>query len=142
MMPTVLPAVGGGWLGIAAQIASAIFALWQLWRIHRLPPVQLAFPAATATFLILPYAFNYDMTVVALGFAILLFSRWDNLSWGEKAILTIGFLSPQLTFVSTLIAPAALALSLHVQCQTLLRQQEKDIESNELTNNPAPASEA
>ena len=121
MMPTVFPAVGGGWLGVLAQIASAAFALFQLWRIRRLSPVELAFPAATATFLILPYAFNYDMTVVVLGFAILLYARWGELSWDEKAILTIGFLSPPLTFVFPPIAPAALALSLHVQCQLLLR---------------------
>ena len=124
MMPTVLPAVGGGWPGIAAQIASAIFACSQLWRIRRLPPVELAFPCASATFLILPYAFNYDMTVVALGFAILLFARWGELSLGEKVILTFGFLSPQLTFVSTLIAPVALALSLYVQCKHLLLNSE------------------
>ena len=121
MMPTVFPAVGGGAIGIVAQVASAAFALWQMWRIRRLPPVDLAFPAATATFLILPYAFNYDMTVAALGFAVLLFGRWGELRWDEKSILTIGFLSPQLTFISALIAPAALALSLHVQCQLLLR---------------------
>ena len=124
MMPTVFPAVGGGTIGIAAQVAGAAFALWQMWRIRRLPPVELAFPAATATFLILPYAFNYDMTVAALGFAVLLFGRWGDLSWDEKAILTIGFLSPQFTFISSLIAPVALALSLHVQCQLLLRRNE------------------
>jgi len=124
MMPTVLPAIGGGWPGIAAQIASAIFAVAQLWRVRRLAPVQLAFPAATATLLILPYAFNYDMTVVALGFATLLFGRWGEMSLGEKVILTFGFLSPQLTFVSTLIAPVALALSLYVQCKHLLLNSE------------------
>lgn len=120
MMPTVLPAIGPGWPGITAQAASAIFAVWQLWRIRHVAPVELAFPAATATFLILPYAFNYDMTVVSLGFAILLFARWGELTLGEKVILTLGFLSPQLTFVSILIAPVALALSLHVQCNRLL----------------------
>ena len=120
MMPTVLPAIGPGWPGVVAQAAAAIFAVTRLWRIRRLPPALLAFPAATATFLILPYAFNYDMTVVALGFAILLFSRWGGMSLAEKVILTFGFLSPQLTFVSTLIAPVALTLSLYVQCKHLL----------------------
>jgi alpha-1,2-mannosyltransferase len=122
MMPTVMPAAGGGLPGIVLQVASALFACTQMWRIRRLPPIELAFPAATATFLILPYAFNYDMTVAALGFAVLLFGRWGDLTWEEKAILTISFLSPQLTFVSTLLAPVALALSLHVQCQLLLRR--------------------
>jgi len=126
MMPTMMPAVGGGWPGIAAQAASAMFACTQMWRLRHLPPMQLAFPAATATFLILPYAFNYDMTVVALGFAVLLFGRWGELSWDEKAVLAMAFLAPQLTFVSTLIAPAALVLALHVQCRRLLKGQDGD----------------
>ena len=115
--------------GVLAQAAGAVFALSQMWRIRRLASVELAFPAATATFLILPYAFNFDMTVVALGFAILLFDRWGDLSRLEKAILTMGFISPQLTLFlpqstpTALIAPAALALSLHVQCNLLLKRR-------------------
>jgi alpha-1,2-mannosyltransferase len=137
MMPTVLPAVGAGWPGIAAQAAAALFALSQLWRVRRVPPVELAFPAATATFLILPYAFNYDMTVVSLGFAILLFARWGRLTLVEKVILTLGFLSPQLTFVSTAIAPAALVLSLYVQCEQL-RQDYGETYSSKQSVPPTP----
>ena len=69
------------------------------------------------------------MTVVALGFAILLFDRWGELSLTEKIILTLGFVSPQLTLIlpqitpAALIAPATLAVSLHVQCNHLLKRQ-------------------
>ena len=103
--------------------------LAQLWRIRHLAPVELAFPAATATFLILPYAFNFDMTVVALGFGDHVVQPWGELSWTEKTILTLGFFSPQLALIlpqscpRRLIVPTALVLSLHVQCNQQLKRQ-------------------
>jgi len=122
LMPTVFPHFGRGWLSWVLQAASAGFAIHMLWRLRGLSPMQLAFPAATATFLILPYGFNYDMTVVALGFALLLFEHWARLSMREKVILTLGFVSPQLGFIWAPIVPVALALAFYVQCQQLLRQ--------------------
>jgi hypothetical protein len=52
-----------------------------------------ALMAATATFLILPYAFNYDLTVVALA-AVLLLAR-GNLTGVEQRLALGGFVAPQ-----------------------------------------------
>ena len=91
------------WIPHILVSAGALFLCWRAERkgagLH-----DLAFIAATATFLILPYAFNYDMTVVSLGFALILFRQWDDLNGWERAALIGGFLSPQLTFVGKLVA--------------------------------------
>jgi alpha-1,2-mannosyltransferase len=123
MMPTVFPAFGRSVFSWVAQAGSAIFAVSLLWRIRHLPPMQLAFPAATATFLILPYAFNYDMTVAVLGFALILFERWGSLSTRDKVFLTLGFASPQLGFLGITLAPISLLLAYDVQCKQLLRRE-------------------
>ena len=56
------------------------------------------FQLATATFLILPYAHNYDMTVACVGFACALRQGWASFNLGEKSILSAAFLSPALTY--------------------------------------------
>ena len=105
MMPSAYVAYGRGLVGIALHAMFAIAALWVVAR-NKLDP----FVYATATFLILPYAFNYDMTVVCLGFAIMLYSRWGELTMFERGIAAAAFLSPQLTFfVNFLVPPLLLA---------------------------------
>jgi hypothetical protein len=75
MMPTVTPALATLGLPLAAagavQAVVALAALAFLWK--RLPadPRRAALAAATATFLVLPYAFAYDMTVAGLAGLIL-----------------------------------------------------------------------
>ena len=120
MMPTVFPSFGRGWLSWTVQAISATYAIYMLWRLRRLSPMQLAFPAATATFLILPYAFNYDMTVVSLGFGVLLFDRWASLSTRERVFLTLGFISPETSFMVQIIAPISLLMAYWVQCKQAL----------------------
>jgi len=108
-------------LAWAVHILVGLAALLLVWRAERRGASlhELAFIAATATFLILPYAFNYDMTVVALGFALLLFGRWSELPGWRRAVLIAGYLSPQLTFVGKLVsfpvAPLVLLLGLWLQ---------------------------
>jgi hypothetical protein len=106
------------WIAHLVVAASALFLCWRAER-KRAGLHDLAFIAATATFLILPYAFNYDMTVVSLGFALILFRQWDRLSFWEAAALIAGFLSPQLTFTGRLVgfpvAPAVLLIGLYFQ---------------------------
>lgn len=76
MMPTVSPALFA--YGFPAQlvwptqvaIATAVIIL--MWRYMPADPHRAGLAAAVATFLILPYAFNYDMTVVGLASLILL----------------------------------------------------------------------
>lgn len=121
MMPTARVALRG-WpdpLPSIGQLLFAAAALALLWRARAAPPHELAFPTATATFLILPYAFNYDMPVANLGFAVLLASRWDSLRRWEIAVLGAGFMLPQLTFVFGVLhlpfAPAILLACLWVQ---------------------------
>jgi hypothetical protein len=79
-----------------------------LWRARRSSFAELCFPLATATFLILPYAFGYDMGVVSIGFASLVYSRWSELTIGEKLIAALACLSPALTFTG-FVAPLLLA---------------------------------
>jgi hypothetical protein len=106
------------WIPHIAVTAAALFLCWRAERkgagLH-----DLAFVAATGTFLILPYAFNYDMTVVSLGFALILFRQWDELGPWERAALIGGFLSPQLTFIGKLVAfpvaPVILLAALYAQ---------------------------
>lgn len=67
---TALMALGAGWT--AALLAQALVAVVAVgivgiaaWR--KMPTRELAFLVATCTFLVLPYAFNYDLTVVGVG---------------------------------------------------------------------------
>ncbi len=116
------------WIPHVLVAAAALFLCWKAERkgagLH-----DLAFIAATATFLVLPYAFNYDMTVVSLGFALILFRQWDELSFWEATALIAGFLSPQLTFMGRLVgfpvAPAVLLIGLYMQVR-LCRPQRED----------------
>lgn len=67
---TALMVLGAGWtVAVIAQILVAIAAIGMIavaaWK--RTPTRELAFLVATCTFLVLPYAFNYDLTVVCVG---------------------------------------------------------------------------
>jgi alpha-1,2-mannosyltransferase len=103
MMPTLTPALAT--LGVplpvagAAQVIVALGAVALL--LKRLPqdPHRAALAAATATFLVLPYAFAYDMTVAGLGGLILFresLSEPHRPSWrlaaGTAALLPIALL--------------------------------------------------
>jgi hypothetical protein len=67
---------------------------------RRLPTPELAMLTATATFLVLPYAFNYDLTVVMIA-AVRLWAD-PQATRGERALAVTGFLSPQ---IGMLLAP-------------------------------------
>lgn len=117
----------------SAHAAIAASALWLCWKAERGGAAlhELAFVAATTTFLILPYAFNYDMTVVSLGFALMLFAHWDRLAAWQRAVLILGYLSPQLTFVGMAIGlpivPPLLLLGLWVQVRLCSTKQEQGL---------------
>ena len=76
MMPTLTPALAtlGVPLAVAGAAQAVVAAGAILCLLKRLPedPHRAALAAATATFLVLPYAFAYDMTVAGLG-GLLLF---------------------------------------------------------------------
>ena len=76
MMPTLSPALFA--LGFSAsvvwpmQVTMAVVVIILMWRYQPADPYRAGLAAAVATFLILPYAFNYDMTVVGLASLIVL----------------------------------------------------------------------
>ena len=74
--------------------------------VRRAPVPDLAMLAATATFLVLPYAFNYDLTVVCVA-AVRLWADPDAARWQRVAAVT-GFLAPQL---GMFVAPLGLPLT-------------------------------
>lgn len=78
MMPTLMPSLAILHVGtFTASIIQAVVALGAigllLWKMPK-DSEQAGLAAAAATFLVLPYAFTYDMTVVGIG-AMLLFHR-------------------------------------------------------------------
>lgn len=113
MMPSSYVAFGRGPAAVAAQMISAIAAIALLWRSRAWD----AFSAATATFLIVPYVFNYDMTVACLGYAICLHQQWQRLRWFERAGFFFAFLSPELTFFVPQLVPLSLLYALKLQLQ-------------------------
>ena len=115
MMPSAFVAFGRGIPGIIAQVISALAAIALLVR-HR---KWDTFSAATATFLIVPYVFNYDMVVACLGFAIALYARWNSMGWFERATFIVAFVSPELTFYVPVVIPVALLSALHLQLRQL-----------------------
>jgi hypothetical protein len=104
-----------------AQVATAVTAVVLLWRAAKpgVPLASLCFPAATATFLVLPYAFDYDMTVATLGVILTLHRRWDAMAGWERAALGAGFLVPQgcilLAMAGIPLVPVILLVALMVQ---------------------------
>ena len=115
LMPSAYTAFGRGDLAIALQLIFGGLAAWLVIRSRRIDPFALA----TATFLIVPYVFVYDMTVVCLGFAIIIWRDWATLSKGEKTILTLAFLVPNITLGLPALAPPILLAGLWVQTKRM-----------------------
>lgn len=99
MSPSVATAslyLGSGWaVAMALQGASAAAVLALLARAvgRGVPTPRLALLVATGTFLVLPYAFNYDMTVVMLA-ALAMMTR-DDTKLTSLRFGLYGFLAPQ-----------------------------------------------
>lgn len=113
MMTSPYVAFGRGQLGTVAQVIATLSALALLLRYRQWD----AFSAATATFLLIPYSFNYDMTVADLGFAIFLFERWSHLGRAQKAVFLIAFFSPELVYWAAPLVPVALLMALGLQLE-------------------------
>lgn len=124
MMPTIASALlrlgAAPVLVDAAQCAGAAFAIVVVAVACRrkVATVDVGMIVGTATFLFLPYAFNYDMTVVSAG--VLLFAARPKYDYTilDRAALTTAFilplvLGPGRTYV--VIGPAVLALLLVTQ---------------------------
>ena len=113
LMPTAFVAMGRGDLGLIAHILFAGAALALLARRPTLDPFALA----TATFIILPYAFNYDMTVACLGMAVILYRDWATFDAKRIAVLSLAFLVPNLTISAAAVAPPMLLAALWIQLE-------------------------
>ncbi len=86
--------------GAQALLGAAAVAMLAFAARRPVPTADLAMLAATATFLVLPYGFNYDLTVVMIASVRL----WADpeATRGERWLAVIGFLSPQ---IGMLLAP-------------------------------------
>lgn len=71
-----------------------------------------AFTAATAAFLVAPYGFHYDMTVICLGFGVVLFRSWRTMQPWQTAVCAMAFLSPLIVAVGTWLVPPILLAGL------------------------------
>lgn len=94
---TAMLRLGASWpvaLAVQAMVALAAVAMVTGAAVRRVPTRDLAFLVATATFLVLPYSFSYDLTVVAIGALVVLF-RTDAVDLDRRLAL-YGFLSAQL----------------------------------------------
>ena len=116
VMPSAYVALrhtGFEWPGQAIAACAALIILWQF---RSTDLKQLAFPVATATFIVLPYGFAYDMALVSVGFAAILYSHWAGLSWAQRLTAMLAFSTPNLVFTHgvPLILLAGLWLQLTV----------------------------
>jgi hypothetical protein len=120
LMPTTFVAAGRGQIAVFAHVLVAAATIVLLARRPTLDPFALA----TATFLVLPYAFNYDMTVACLGFAIILYRDWSTLGRWRQAALSLAFLVPVLTISAPWLSPPLLLCALAIQLERAsVRQQ-------------------
>jgi len=111
LMPSAFTAYGRGPVALALQAIFASAAIILLIRGRRID----AFSLATATFIVVPYVFVYDMTVVCLGFALLIWRDWKVLTIEERTILTLGFMTPNINIVASPLVPPILLAALWVQ---------------------------
>ena len=93
---TAMLEIGAGWtLALIVQFSFAAGGLWAVASGSRDAPLRLyALLTSTATFLVLPYAFNYDMTVPMIG-ALTVMETVDRSTMNWR-LAFYGFIAPQL----------------------------------------------
>ena len=100
MMPTpyvsLWTAGGNVALALLAQLlfAAAAIALLVRATLRDTPWPELGMMIATATFLVLPYAFNYDMGVVGIAALMLLYGKGRELSPIERLFCLLALIAP------------------------------------------------
>jgi hypothetical protein len=97
---TAMLRIGADWpvaIAIQTAFAAAAVAMVCMAASRRVSTSNLALIVATATFVLLPYSFNYDLTVVMIGaLSIWPQSRYSQL---DRRLALYGFLSPQVGMV-------------------------------------------
>lgn len=114
-LTSVSPVIGygiAGWVAFASAALAILYRNFNLWT------------AATATFLIVPYGFHYDLTVVCLGLGVLIYSRWHEMQLWERALVSLAFLVPELLIFGAWIAPPLLLAALFVQSRHPLEKMQ------------------
>ena len=102
----VTPAMGYGlWGWLPFAVAGALLLAQRI----------NAFTAATATFLISPYGFHYDMPVACLGFGLLIFLHWRDMPIVHRIPIALGFLAPVIAIGGTWWMPPILGCALWAQ---------------------------
>ena len=104
----VTPAMGYGPKGLVIYGLVSAFVLSRNFNV---------FTAATATFLISPYGFHYDMSAACLGFAVLLYTYWNKMPLWQRLVASLAFLTPIIVQFGTWWVPPILLLGLFVQTQ-------------------------
>jgi alpha-1,2-mannosyltransferase len=103
------PGVGygvAGWLLFAAAAAWLLSRNFNVWT------------AATATFLVSPYGFHYDMTVACAGLGLLLYLRGREMPAWQTAVIALAFASPAwVRIAGTWFVPPVLLVALAVQTE-------------------------
>lgn len=99
------------WYGLWGWLLYAAGAAYFLIRNYNV------FTAATATFLISPYGFHYDMAAVCLGFAVLLYRHWDDLPVWQRVAASLAFMAPVIVDYGTWLISPILLVGLFVQSQ-------------------------
>jgi hypothetical protein len=123
MMPTVLPSLllagVDPTFAAAIQAAAGLAAAAALWRWMPRDPMRAGLATATATFLLLPYGFNYDLTVVGIAALVALHRDGEGEPGFYRAAALLAFLLPLLVVNLNLfgipIGPPVLALLLAAQ---------------------------
>ncbi|HXG80804.1 MAG TPA: glycosyltransferase family 87 protein [Sphingomicrobium sp.] len=103
---SVSPAVGFGFWGWIPYAAGGAILLAR--RVN-------VFTAATATFLIAPFGFHYDMPVACLGLGLLLVTRWTEMPFWHRLPIGMGFISPVIAVVGVWFVPPLLFWALWAQ---------------------------
>ncbi len=134
MMPTITPALLHYGVSTALawtiQIGAGLAAAAALWRFQPADPKRAALATATATFLILPYAFNYDMTLIGLAAAVLIFRKdapahlWRTGVAACALVLPAAllFLNREGIWIAPLVLAALLGLLLMTQADDNIRE--------------------
>jgi alpha-1,2-mannosyltransferase len=107
-----------GWLGFAV---AALFLLTRRFD---------AFTAATAAFLVSPYGFHYDMTVICLAFGIVLFQSWRSMPPWHTLVCALAFLSPAIVRAGTWLVPPILVAGLYVLTSSAIDAPEEGHEDD------------
>jgi len=102
----VTPFLAYGLIGWGMFAAAAIYLLMKRFDV---------FTAATAAFLIAPYGFHYDLTVVSLGIGLLLFRNYREMPAWQVFVCATVFLLPLVIALGTWVASPILLLALYIQ---------------------------